>query len=203
MRDRLLLVIGISLVALGVCVTAQTSAPKRDSEKMQESLGAILTRAASGAVKGKPQAPLRTTFTDTQLNAWLLADGKENVPVGLLSPVVTFLGGGKVTAKAVVDLDAVRKSKTRSMFDPMNWMTGLIPVTLTGALSGRGGMGTFDVETWSLGSVTLPRSVLQELISYYSKSSDFPDGITLGRPFPLPAEVRELIIARGAATVVQ
>ena len=203
MRDRLTLVLGISLIVLGVSVNAQTSAPKRDSEKMQESLGAILTRAASGAVKGKPKAPLRTTFTDAQLNAWLLADGKENVPVGLLSPVVTFLAGNKVTAKAVVDLDAVRKSRTRSMLDPMNWMTGLIPVTLTGTLSGSGGMGTFDVESWALGSLTLPRSVLQELISYYSKSPDYPDGITLGKPFPLPAEVRELIIARGTATVVQ
>ncbi|TAK14671.1 MAG: hypothetical protein EPO35_09180 [Acidobacteria bacterium] len=203
MRVRLLLVLGMSLIALGVCVNAQAPGSKRDSEKMQESLGAILTRAASGAVKGKPKAPLRTTFTDAQLNAWLLADGKGNVPVGLLSPTVTFLAGGKVTAKAVVDLDAVRKSKPRSMLDPMNWLSGLIPVTLTGTLSGNGGMGTFDVETWSLGSVTLPRSVLQELISYYSKSPDYPDGITLGKPFPLPAEVRELIIARGTATVVQ
>jgi len=31
----------------------------------------------------------------------------------------------------------------------------------------------------------------------------YPEGITLGKPFPLPAAVKALIIARGTATVVQ
>lgn len=190
-------------VAAGVCLQAQAPASRRDSDRMQQSLTAILTRGADSTAHGKPLATLRTSFTDAQLNAWLLDDGKESVPEGLLSPTVTFLPAGKVTAKGVVDLDAVRKSKPRGMLDPMNLLSGLIPVTLTGTLSGHGGMGTFDVESWSLGSWSLPRSILQELITYYSKSPDFPDGVTLGKPFPLPAAVKELVIARGTATVVQ
>jgi hypothetical protein len=170
---------------------------------MQQTLGAIMDRANTPAVKGKTPPPLRSTFTDTQFNAWLLADGKDNVPAGLLQPVVTFLPAGKLTARAVVDLDAVRKSKPRGMLDPMNLLTGMLPVTLTGTLTGAGGMATFDVQSAQLGTWPLPRSVLQELVAYYSKSTDYPEGITLGKPFALPAEVKALIIAKGTATVVQ
>jgi hypothetical protein len=206
MRDRLSLHValaGVIVVALGVCAGAQSADAKRDADKMQRTLGTIMERANAPAVKGKTPPPLRTTFTDVQLNAWLLADGKDNVPQGLLQPVVTFLAAGKVSAKAVVDLDAVRKSKPRGMLDPMNLLSGLVPVTMTGTLSGADGMGTFDVESATLGTWPLPRSVLQELIAYYSKSPEYPDGITLGKPFPLPAAVKALLIARGTATVVQ
>lgn len=209
MRDRLSLraVLAVAaMAALSLAASAQTppnNAAKRDNEKMQQSLDAIMARANAPAVKGKVPEPLRTTFTDAQLNAWLVADGKDNVPVGLLQPVVTFLANSKLTAKAIVDLDAVRKSKPRGMLDPMNLLTGLMPVTLTGTLSGAGGMGTFDVESAQLGTWPLPRSVLQELLAFYSKSPEFPDGIALGKPFPLPAAVKALIVAKGTATVVQ
>jgi hypothetical protein len=206
MRNRLqvhLLVLVTAVLAINVPAGAQTPGAKRDSDRMQQTLGAIMERANTPAVKGKTPPPLRSTFTDTQFNAWLLADGKDNVPVGLVQPVVTFLGADKLTAKAVVDLDAVRKSKPRGMLDPMNLLTGMVPVTLTGTLSGAGGMATFDVQSAQLGTWPLPRGVLQELIAYYSKSTEYPDGITLGKPFALPAAVKALIIAKGTATVVQ
>lgn len=209
MRDRLShrpIVATLIASALSVCVFAQTppnDAAKRDNDKMQNSLNAIMSRAGQPVVKGKTPAPLRTTFTDAQLNAWLLIDGKDNVPVGLLNPVVTFLAAGKLTTRAIVDLDAVRKSKPRGMLDPMNLLSGLVPVTLTGTLSGADGMATFDVESASLGTWPLPRTVLQELFAYYSKSPEYPEGITLGKPFKLPAAVKSMLIARGTATVVQ
>lgn len=207
MRDRLSLALVLGVVIFGASAFAQTAGtqgPKTsDNDRMEASLVAIMTRAVAPIVKGKTPPPVRTTFTDKEFNAWLLADGKDNVPTGLLSPTVTFLAASKLTAKAVVDLDAVRKSKPRGMFDPMNLLTGLVPVTLNGTLTGSGGMATFDVQSASLGTWPLPRTVLQELIAYYSKSEDYPEGITLGKPFALPAAVKQLLIARGTATVVQ
>lgn len=203
MRDRLSLLLPLLVVMCGVSAVAQTADAKRDNEKMQRSVAAITSRANTPAVKGKVPAPLRTTFSDKEFNAWLLGDGKDNVPVGIVQPTVTFLAANRINAKAIVDLDAVRKSKPRGMLDAMNLLSGLVPVTLTGTLTGQGGMGTFDVESAQLGTWPLPRSVLQELIAYYSKSPDYPNGITLGKPFPLSAEVKQLLIARGTATVVQ
>lgn len=199
------LVLALAAAAFAPAAAApQADAVRRDSARMNTALGAILVRAVDVA-SGRTLKPARlsTTFTDGQLNAWLQYDGKESVPPGLVSPKVTFVGPGRVTAVAVVDLDAVRKSKERGMLDPMNLLTGLVPVTLTGKLNGKGGQGTFDVESAQLGSWPLPRALLQELISYYSRSDDFPNGITLGQPFPLPAAVRDLTVARGSATIVQ
>ena len=203
MRVRHSLLVLVAVIAAAAVPRAQSTPRLSDSARMQQTLNAMLVRAGTPPAPGKTAPPLKNSFTDTQFNAWLADDGKENVPVGLVSPVVTFLPGNKVTAKAVVDLDAVRQSKPRSMLDPMNLMTGLIPVTLTGTLVGHGGKGVFDLETWTLGNWSLPRSVLQELITFFSKSEEFPDGITLGQPFPLPAAVRELALSRGLATVVQ
>ena len=194
----------MAALAFSGIVSAQTpSTAKRDSEKFEKSLTAILVRAVTPAPSGKPPAPLRTTFTDQELNAWLATDGKDNVPVGLVGPAVTFTGPGKLIVKGVVDLDAVRKSRERGWMDPFAYLNGLMPIVLNGTISGTGGQGTFDVESATLGNISVPKILLQELISYYSKSPQFPEGITLAKPFPLPAGVRELAIQRGAATVVQ
>lgn len=194
----------VAAVAFSAAVSAQApSAAKRDSERMQKSLTAILLRAEAPPAKGKPAPPLRTTFTDAELNAWLAADGKENVPTGLVSPQVTFTGPGKVTVKGVVDLDAVRKSRERGWLDPFAYLNGLMTISLNGVLSGANGQGVFDVESATLGNVAVPKVLLQELITYYSRSPQFPDGIILTKPFPLPAGVRDLAIQRGTATVVQ
>jgi len=193
----------LTVLALSGVVSAQTPAGKRDSEKFEKSLNAILVRSITPAPKGKPAAPLRTTFTDQELNAWLAQDGKDHVPVGLVSPAVTFTGPGKLTVRGVVDLDAVRKSRERGWLDLFAYLNGMMPIVMTGAISGVGGQGTFDVESATLGNVTVPKILLQELISYYSKSPEFPDGITLAKPFPLPAGVRDLVVQRGTATVVQ
>lgn len=204
MVNRMARLIPVGVLALSTLVSAQGVSPaKRDSERMQKNVSAILGRAATPPVKGKPVAPQRVTFTDRELNAWLSEDGKANVPVGLVSPVVTFTGPGKLTVHGMVDLDAVRKSRERGMLDPMNYLSGTMAIAMNGVLTGAAGQGTFDVESASLGNVTVPKILLQELIAYFSKSSEFPDGITLARPFPLPAGVRDLAIQRGSATVVQ
>lgn len=197
-----------SAMALSSVVWAQ--APKapptldqRDSAKMQRSLTTMLLRAAAVPAKGKPPQPLRTTFTDRELNAWLTEDGKDNVPVGLVSPKVVFTGANTMTINGLVDLDAVRKLRERGRLDPMAYLTGLMAISMTGSLTGAAGQAIFDVQSASLGNVPVPKLILQELITYYSKSPQFPDGITLAKPFPLPAGVRDLAIQRGAATVVQ
>ncbi len=194
-------------IALPIAVSAQVESSrlgsKRDSERMQKNLSAMLVRAGSPPAKGKAAPPLRTTFTDRELNAWLADDGKTNVPAGLVSPMITFTGPGTLTVQALVDLDAVRKSRERGWLDPFAYLQGTLVLSMKGSLSGSGGLATFDVASAMLGNVPVPRMLLQELITYYSKSPDVPDGITLAKPFPLPAGVRDLAIQRGSATVVQ
>ena len=58
-------------------------------------------------------------------------------------------------------------------------------------------------EPLKIWGVTVPKSLLQELLSYYSKSKENPAGINMDEPFQLPAAIQEIRIGQGVATIVQ
>jgi len=104
----------------------------------------------------------------------------------------------------ILTLDAVRKSKaSASILDPVNYLTGRLPVTATGTLRTQNGMGQFQLESAAVASVPIPKILLQEIVSYYSKSAEKPSGIGLDDPFALPARIREIQVERGQAIIVQ
>jgi hypothetical protein len=45
--------------------------------------------------------------------------------------------------------------------------------------------------------------VLQELVTYYSRTPENPEGINMDAPFELPARIREIRVGTGTSTVVQ
>jgi hypothetical protein len=45
--------------------------------------------------------------------------------------------------------------------------------------------------------------MLQEIVTYYSKSSSMPNGVAIDKPFVLPSGIREIQLAKGQATIVQ
>jgi hypothetical protein len=55
----------------------------------------------------------------------------------------------------------------------------------------------------SVAGVPIPKSVLQQIVSYYSRSTDDPDGIGLDDPVALPAGIREIDVLPGRAVLVQ
>ncbi len=121
-----------------------------------------------------------------------------------MQPSVTALGDGRISGRAIVDLDAVRKAgNSTGLFDPRSYLTGNVPVTATGVLHASNGRGRFQLESASVGALPIPKLLLQEIVAYYSKSPDNPDGISLDDEFELPARIREIQVARGQAIVVQ
>ena len=118
--------------------------------------------------------------------------------------MVTILGAGRVSGRAVVDLDAVRKErKPTSLLDPMTYLSGRLPITATGVLTTRGGVGRLSLESTAVSGIPVPKIVLQEIVSYYSRTPQKPAGINLDDPFDLPARIREIHVERGQAVVVQ
>jgi hypothetical protein len=98
----------------------------------------------------------------------------------------------------------VRKQKNpTSLLDPMNYLMGRLPVTATGVLTTSNGVGHFELESASVSSIPIPKILLQEIVSYYSRTGDKPNGIGLDDPFPLPARIREIQVQRGQAIIVQ
>jgi hypothetical protein len=51
--------------------------------------------------------------------------------------------------------------------------------------------------------VPVPKFVLQQIITHYSRSTEMPEGLSLDAPFALPAQIQEIQVERGQAVVVQ
>ena len=65
------------------------------------------------------------------------------------------------------------------------------------------GVAWFELESATLSGVPIPKSLLQELVAYYSRTPANPRGLNIDDPFPLPAGIRRIDVLPGRAVVVQ
>jgi hypothetical protein len=187
------------VLLLAGALRAAGPATRRDATLLKQKVATI---TAFGEKPGRQT--LRTTVTENEVNSYLVYEAKEQLPTGVVEPSMTILGTGRVSARAVVDLDAVRKEKNpTSLLDPMNYLMGRLPVTATGVLKTSNGVGRFELESASVSRVPIPKLFLQEIVSYYSRTPEKPSGISLDDPFALPARIREIQVERGQAIIVQ
>jgi hypothetical protein len=54
-----------------------------------------------------------------------------------------------------------------------------------------------------VGGVSVPRSLVQELVTYFTRTAETPQGVSLDRPFDLPARIQQVRTQTGQATIVQ
>jgi hypothetical protein len=206
MRPWSMALVGLSVAAAGLA--AQTGLTKQDADRFQGKLSRIADFANAPkpkAAAGSAAAPATQTtqLTDAELNAYLRYNLKEQIPVGVVEPALHAVGEGRVKGSATIDLDAVRNQKQRGWTDPMAYMTGRMPLTASGLLITQNGVGRFQLESAEISGITIPKSLLQELVSYYSKSAERPSGLSMDDPFELPARIKEIRVGKGEAMVVQ
>ena len=182
-----------------VSLRAEVRPSKRDAALLKQKVATINDRAAKPSKVAR-----RITVTESEVNSYLVYEARDQIPVGVVDPSITVIGPGRLSGRAVVDLDAVRKQKApTSLLDPMNYLLGRLAVTAVGTLRTANGVGRFELESSSVGSIPIPKILLQEIVSYYSRSAEKPAGIGLDDPFPLPARIREIQVERGQAIIVQ
>jgi hypothetical protein len=188
----------VGVLAL-VSVDADVRTSKRDAATLKQKVATITAQAERPA-----RVARRTVVTESEVNSYLVYEAREQIPAGVVDPSIAVLGPGRVSGRAIVDLDAVRKQKApTSLLDPMNYLMGRVAVTAVGTLRTANGVGRFDLESSSVGSVPVPKILLQEIVGYYSRTPEKPTGISLDDPFPLPARIREIQVERGQAIIVQ
>jgi hypothetical protein len=168
----------------------------------------VFTRKLGEIAKPNPPAikagMRRTPVTEGELNSWFAYQAAPLLPKGVSQPEVTIIGNGKVAGKAVVDLEAVGKKRgSGSMLDPWSYLGGRVPVNVVGILHTKDGVGKFELESADVSGLPLPAGLLQELISYYSRSEAKPEGVRLDRQFTLPANIQQIEVGQGRAVVVQ
>lgn len=191
----------IACLATAVAVHAGAPPSKRDAASLRQKIAAVV--AAGTTPQTRTQAR-RTTVTQNEVNAYLAYDAAPDLPPGVVNPSITIAGGGRLSGSAIVDLDAVRKANpSAGMLDPTSYLTGRLPITATGVLTTTNGTGRFQLESAAIGSVPVPKVVLQQIVGYYTRTPDHPGGIGLDDPFALPVRIREIQVQPGQAIIVQ
>ena len=194
----------MAIVAAGLMpaasTLAQVPASRTDAQTMKRKVAAIAARGERPTTEGQ-----RTTVTESEVNSYLAYELGGDLPTGVMDPSVSAIGPGILSGRAVVDLDAVRKAGGNStgLFDLRSYLTGHVPVTATGVLRTSNGRARFELQSASVGGVPIPKSLLQQIVAYYSKSPGKPGGISLDEEFDLPARIREIQVERSQAIIVQ
>jgi hypothetical protein len=162
---------------------------------------ALITR--HGEMKPAP-AGRRTEITEGELNSWFAFRSQKLLPAGVAPPSIAILGNGRLAGDIVIDLSAYAQTRrSGGVLDPWSLLGGRLPVRVTGLLQTKDGRGQFAMETAEVSGIALPKSMLQELVSFYSRTPDKPEGIRFDDPFELPANIRQIEVGQGQAVVVQ
>jgi hypothetical protein len=171
------------------------------ADRAREKIEQIIT--AGEESRGPGAAPVRTVLSETEVNAYLQVHGSDVLPNGITEPEIRLGDDGRVRARAIVDLDAVRSSRPRAWSDPLAYATGSVEVVAAGGIAADGGLARAQFESATVAGLSVPQSVVQELLRFYTVTPDRPQGFDLDEPFMLPADIRRVVIQRANATIVQ
>jgi hypothetical protein len=197
--------VGLSLIGiLGLTLTTLqgASVSTQQADSFARKLTLIEQRAATTLQKGA--TPRRIPVTEDELNSWFAYRSQALLPQGLTEPRLTIVGNGKVMGVATVDLDSVAKKRASGGgFSPWGLVGGRVPVTVSGILRTQEGRGTFELQSADVSGLPVPKLLLQELVSYYSRTPDHPQGVRLDDQFELPANIQAIEVGERQAVVVQ
>jgi hypothetical protein len=194
------IVVTIVLWTMTALLAADTKLSRESADTFQQKVSQIVRQGDEGA----RSTGRRTPISESELNSWFAYRAQPLLPNGVAEPSISILGQGKLAARAIVDLDAVSKKKASGgTLDPWSYIGGRVPVTVAGILHTKDGVGQFQLESAEVSGVPVPKTLLQQLVSYYSRTSADPDGVNLDAPFELPAGIRLIEVDQGQAVIVQ
>ena len=193
-----------TLCVAGLCVAVSLHAAAAVSRQQADVFAKkIETIERHGAAKS-PRRAQRTAVSESEINSWFAYRSEPVLPDGLTKPTLTIVGNGKVSGTATLDLDAVAKARQSGRtFDLWNLVGGQMPVTVEGVVRTRGGRGRFELQDAWVSGIPVPQRIVQELLSYYSRTPGHPSGRRLDEDFELPAGIQSIEMSPGAAVVVQ
>jgi hypothetical protein len=192
----------VAAIVLGgavlVSLDAATVSPQ-SAEAFADKVEVIRRHGELGAGTGR-----RTPVTQDELNSWFAFRAKTFLPNGVIQPEVTIVGQGRLAGQAIVDLDTVaRRRSSGGAFDPWALIGGRVPVKVAGILHTRNGTARLEIESAEVSGLPVPPALLQELVSFYSRSPERPAGLRLDDTFAMPAGIRQIEVGQGQAVIVQ
>jgi hypothetical protein len=187
--------------ALGAFVARGQQPMREEADAAAEKFARIA--AAVEAESPTNAAPLETTITEREINSYFELEGPTFLPEGIATPRFTLGDGGRVRTRAIVDLDVWGSGRERSVFDPLSYLAGDVEVIATGRLEASDGEGVIRYESATVAGLSVPKTLAQELVRFYTRSEEFPNGIAFDTPYPLPAGVRAVSVQSGEVAITQ
>lgn len=182
-------------IAVIVSTSAVLAAPltKTLSDAFEKKIVLVQKIAEEQSATDRP-----TTFTQDETNSYLKFGAGDLLPTGLAQPELTMIGQGKVSGKAIVDLDVVRrKQSSGGWFDPTSYLTGQLPVTASGRVVTWDGKGRFELESAEVSGVPIPKSFLAQMVNFFTRTADNPKGSSIDDTFELPAKIKRIDVEQG------
>jgi hypothetical protein len=190
---------GLLTLSAEVSSIAATQLTKEQGDRLERKIEEITKNASANPVRSK-----RTTVSELEVNSYLTFNLRDKIPRGLTNPQITIVGDGQLAGRVFVDIDEFKRHRNSGgLLDPLNYISGQVPVTARGVLRTQDGKGKFQLGSAEILGVPLPKPLLQELVTFFSRTPDNPNGIDIDAPFNLPAKIREIVISRDEAVVVQ
>jgi hypothetical protein len=189
----------VTVLAVGVALATLRAASlsRQEADTFQRKIDAIQRQAnASSARPGLRRTPV----SETEVNSWFAYRAQPLLPRGVADPKITIVGNGKLMGTVLVDLSGVSNG---SSVNPFTYFGGRVPVNVSGVLRTENGEGRFDLESADISGLPVPKPLIQQVLSYYSKTESHPQGIRLDDPFELPANIQKIEVGQAQAVVVQ
>ena len=172
---------------------------QEDGNRLQAKIDAIVKNAAA-----TPPKPREFSIAEQEANSYLVFNLKEKIPKGLAEPEITMIGDGALAARVLVDMDEVkRRRQSRSLIDPLNYLSGQVPFNARGILRTSEGRGQLHLRSADIGGVPLPKPLVQELVGFFSRTPQNPNGFDIEAPFDLPSKIREISVRAGETLLIQ
>ena len=192
-------VAGVALAAPGTGEIQPSNAlTPEDGARLEQKLSTILGHADTESSEAR-----FTLLLEPEINAFLRFQGASQLPTGITTPTIRIGDAELVSAEAIIDLDLIRQQRTRGWLDPLQYLAGRLRVTASGTVRSGGGVAQVDIQSVTVADISVPVQVLYELVGYFTRTLDHPDGTRLDAPIALPYRITELQLSSGQAVIVQ
>ncbi len=190
---------GLVILSLTASSTAAAQLSKEHGDRLERKIDEIAKNATMEVVRSK-----RTPMSELEINSYLNFNVRDKIPRGLTNPQISLIGNGTLSGRVLVDIDEFKRHRASGgLMDPLSYISGQVPVTARGVLRAQDGKGRFQLVSAEILGVPLPKPILQELVAYFSRTPENPNGINMDAPFNLPAKIREVVVNPREAVVVQ
>jgi hypothetical protein len=196
-----MLTFALAVLLTGSSVTSEGAAPARPLSRVQaEALQGKIDGLARLVGKGTKKNATRTVeISEDEVNSYLNLALLPTLPAAVSDVDVRFQQDG-VAAKGVVDIDEIKGRLSLSPWNPLSFLSGDLPVAVSGHYAGgKDGFGQVIVDEVRAGGVSLPVSMLEQVVASFTKSPSLPRGFDLTAPFRLPEPVKRVRLLPGRA----